>query len=249
MFEPRLYRRNIGKGRLESFTVAHMETDLWIGIDRQSYREDMIDFASTFIKDIRKQINAYCQRDKKFLTALSPYGVYEFAPLVIKMMSAFGKVAGVGPMAAVAGVIAQEVGKRIETEFKVREIVVENGGDIYLSVKEPMIVSVYAGSSPLSENVGLRIDAKYSPLGICTSSGTVGHSISFGKADAVVIACKETGLADAYATSFCNKIQTEGDIQSVLCEIENAGEILAGLTICRDKLGIRGVCALEILRF
>jgi len=248
LFEARFYRRNIGENRFKYFTVTFMETDLWIGIDRQSFRKEMIDFALTRTKNIRRQIEEYCKRDTKFLSALSPYEVYEFAPPVVKRMSAFGEAAEVGSMAAVAGVFAQEVGQRIETEFGVKEIVIENGGDIYLNVKEPAIISIYAGSSPLSEKVGLTIGPAYSPLGICTSSGNVGHSFSFGKANAVVIVCKETGLADAYATSFCNKVQQEEDIESVLNETSKVEEILTALVILNERLGVQGVFPLEILR-
>jgi len=150
-------------------------------------------------------------------------------------------------MASVAGAFAYQVGKSIETEFKLNDIMVENGGDIYLNTRESVIISVFAGASPLSEKVGIRVDPEHSPIGICTSSGTVGHSLSFGKADAVVIICKDPALADAYATSFCNKVKREEDIESVLDEIGGVKEIMGALVIFRERVGIIGIFPLENL--
>jgi ApbE superfamily uncharacterized protein (UPF0280 family) len=107
-------------------------------------------------------------------------------------------------------------------------------------------VSVFAGHSPLSEKIGLRIEAKKSPLGICTSSGTVGHSLSFGKADAVMIVCRNALLADGFATTFANQIQTADDINPVLEKIESDKDILSALLVKDDKMGIVGEFELRI---
>ncbi|MDE5638649.1 MAG: UPF0280 family protein, partial [Odoribacter sp.] len=111
---------------------------------------------------------------------------------------------------------------------------------IYADIQEDMDVSVFAGASPLSEKVGLHIDATEAPLGICTSSGTVGPSLSFGKADAVMIICKDAMLADSYATRFANLIQKAKDIPPVLEEIRTTQEILSALIIQGDKMGVIG---------
>lgn len=247
MFEPRIYREHMGEQRFQSFTVEFKETDLWIGVDRNSFKHEMIDFTLAKIKNTRKQIEEYSRRDKNFLEALSPYSFQYFTPPIVRKMFNASKKAGVGPMAAVAGAFAQQIGKSIENKFGIDEIVVENGGDLYLNVKESVIISVFAGYSPLSEKIGLIINPEYSPLGICTSSGTVGHSSSFGEADAVVIICKDPVLADAYATSFCNRVRGEEDIEMVLKEIERVDEILGALIVLEERMGIRGVFPLEIL--
>lgn len=234
--------------RFESFTLKFLETDLWIGVDKISFKKEMADFALVCIEDIRAEIEEYAKRDKIFLKTLFPYEENSAPKLVTKMFEC-GKRAGVGPMATVAGILAQEVGRLIETTFNVKEIVVENGGDIYLNVKEAVVISVFAGSSSLSEKVGLKIEPKYSPLGICTSSGIVGHSFSFGKTDAVVVVCKDAGLADAYATSFCNKINSEKDIEPVLDKIKKVNKILGAVVIVKEQVGIRGIFPLEILKF
>ena len=113
-------------------------------------------------------------------------------------------------MSAVAGAVALKVGENLKKRFGIKEVIVENGGDIYADLCQDMDISVFAGSSPLSEKVGLHIEAAYAPLGICTSSGTVGPSLSFGKADAVMIVCSDVMLADTYATAFANTIQGAG---------------------------------------
>jgi ApbE superfamily uncharacterized protein (UPF0280 family) len=128
----------------------------------------------------------------------------------------------------------------LKKRFKIEELIVENGGDIYADIQHDLDVSVFAGQSPLSEKIGLRIDTKESPLGICTSSGTVGHSLSFGKADAVMIVCKNASLADGYATTFANQIQTADDINPVLGLIECKKDILSALLVKGDKMGIVG---------
>ena len=105
-------------------------------------------------------------------------------------MLAASAMAGVGPMAAVAGAVAGSIGADLEAEFGCREIVVENGGDIWLRFEETLEISVFAGSSPLSERVGVSIPPSLSPLGVCTSSGTVGPSLSLGLADAAMVAVR-----------------------------------------------------------
>lgn len=125
-----------------------------------------------------------------------------------------GRKANVGPMAAVAGAIAEYVGKEL-LEFS-PEIIVENGGDIFLKVLRKRIVGIYAGDSPLTGKVGLEINPQETPLGVCTSSGTVGHSLSFGKADAVVVIATSATLADAAATAICNRVSQPEDIHSAI---------------------------------
>lgn len=109
-------------------------------------------------------------------------------------------------------------------------------------------MSVYAGNSPLSEKIGIEIQASESPLGVCTSAGTVGPSISFGKADAVMIICRNTALADAFATGFGNRVKTPEDVQKVIGETEYYPEILSAVIICRDKIGIRGKFEMKLIK-
>ena len=135
---------------------------------------------------------------------------------------------------------AGDVGEKIRQKFQVGEVIVENGGDYYIRLKEDLLITIYAGNSPLSEKIAFIIPARETPCGVCTSSGTVGPSLSFGKADAVMVACYSPVLADAWATALANRVKTPADIEDVLTFSEQFPEILSLVMICGDKTGFRG---------
>lgn len=148
-----------------------------------------------------------------------------------------------GPMAAVAGAIAEYVGKGLLLHTD--EVVVENGGDIFLRTKTPATVAIFAGESPLSLRVGLRTEPENTPLGICTSSGTVGHSLSMGKADAVCAVSESCSLADAAATSVGNHVKSHADIGQAIHFGKSIPGIMGLVIIIGDKIGMWG--KLEII--
>jgi len=180
------------------------ETDLHILASR-NVRER----ATELVLQYRLQLQRHIERQPLFLTTLNPLPMDSLAPPLVREMLAAGQKAGVGPMAAVAGVIAEFVGKALITEG-VEEIIVENGGDIYLQRQKECSVAIFAGQSPLSGKIALRLPVALMPVGVCTSSGTVGHSLSFGKADATVVVAKSTAIADAVATSIGNEVDILG---------------------------------------
>lgn len=207
-FQPRTYRRWAYGGRFHTLEAVVKETDLHIlsatPLD-QGYCIERVTF-------YRSQIEEYINyRDRRFLTELKPLAVEKTAPAIVKAMARAAEKAAVGPMAAVAGAVAQYVGKDI-LRRGCRDVIVENGGDIFLQVRRPVEVGLYAGDSPLSGKLRLSIKPQQTPLGICTSSGTVGHSLSFGKADAVVILARNACLADAVATAAANRVQAAEDL-------------------------------------
>ena len=149
------------------------------------------------------------------LTALVPFPVGDDAPAIARAMAEAAAKVNVGPMAAVAGAFAEFVGRDLLKYSP--EVIVENGGDIFLKSTKSRLVGVYAGEdSPLTGQVALKIEPLDTPLGVCTSSGTVGHSLSFGKADAVVALSRSTALADAAATAIGNIVKAETDVQKAL---------------------------------
>lgn len=247
IFEPRTYRNSFSKERFRSFVVTYKDSDLWIGIDPASYKEEMAEVALEKLKSIRDELEAYVAQDAFFKKSLKPYEVQENAPEMAKQMATAAGKAGVGPMAAVAGMFSELIGKTLLENFSITELVVENGGDIYLKLQNSLIISIFAGESPLSGMVGLEVLAEQTPLGICTSSGTVGPSRSFGKADAVMIACRETPLADAFATGFGNLIKKPTDVEKVLKRTERHEEIISAVLICEDQIGIRGEFEMKLL--
>jgi len=148
------------------------------------------------------------------------------------------RLASVGPMAAVAGAMAQSVSKDLLQLSD--EIIVENGGDIYLVTSKDRTIGIYAGQSSLSLKLGITIRAVDSPLGVCTSSGTVGPSFSLGKADAVSILAKSAALADAAATAVGNVVRKKEDIESGLERVKQIDGVLGVLIILGKNVGVWG---------
>ena len=243
-YTERSYRSRFSDDGRRWFCVKFLESDLWIGVDSGSYRASMEDEVYGFLVDLRRHMDAYLLMDPQYKSALTPYDAGLEAPGIMKEMSRVSHKTGIGPMSAVAGAVAKHVANYLGT----KEVIVENGGDIYASVAEDMDISVFAGQSPLSEKVGLHIPAAAFPCGICTSSGTVGPSLSLGRADAMLIICKDVLLADSYATAFANRIQTVNDLQPVIDRIQNTPDILGALAIKSDRLAVAGQYELRLFK-
>lgn len=247
-FQPRTYRTQFNSARFQSFKVKYLETDLWIGVDPTSFKIEMKEIALEKIKELRTILDDYIIEEPFFKKSLKPFLPAENAPIETKEMAVAAEKAGIGPMSAVAGLFAREVGETLLQNFSVEEMVIENGGDIFVVLKSELVLSVFAGESPLSERIGLVIPSKKSKLGICTSAGTVGPSLSFGKADAVVVICEDVLLADAFATAFGNKVKSPNDVEKVIKQSEKYPEILSMLIVCEDKVGIRGDFEIKFLK-
>jgi ApbE superfamily uncharacterized protein (UPF0280 family) len=141
-------------------------------------------------------------------------------------------------MASVAGAVAEEAGKEL-LEYS-PEVIVENGGDIFMKTVRERLVGVYAGDSPFTGRIALKIEPGDTPLGIATSSGTVGHSLSFGKADAAMILAESAYLADAAATALGNRVKKAGDIQQALDWAQKVPGLLGALVIIGKDMGAWG---------
>lgn len=248
MIEQRIYRNQFSQQRFRSFGINYKETDLWIGVDPESFREEMKDAALAKVITLRTDLEVYLLKDPTFGRTFEPHQVEPNAPKIVKVMAEAANRAGVGPMAAVAGAFSEAVGKHLLENFEIQELVVENGGDIFLKINQNLLMSVYAGNSPLSEKIGIEIPAEESPLGVCTSAGTVGPSVSLGKTDATMIICRNTALADAFATGFGNLVQNSEDVQVIINQTEQFPEILSAVIICRDKIGIRGQFEIKLIK-
>jgi ApbE superfamily uncharacterized protein (UPF0280 family) len=233
VYQPRNYRHWVKDKGLVGFNVVVKETDLYIRARSELKRQ-----ALKSVTKYRGQLEKYIERHPDFLSALEPLAVGEDAPSIVTEMAEAAEKASVGPMAAVAGAIAEFVGRELLEASP--EIIVENGGDIYLKSSSDRLIGIYAGKSPLTGKVGLEIKATDTPLGICTSSGTVGHSLSYGQADAVITLSRSTALADATATAIGNIIKDADDIPR---GIERAIGIkgLNGVIIIKgDRMGLWG---------
>ena len=220
------------------FHVSLKETDLAIGVDKESYSDSLLSLCEQEVRRLRGDLESYISLHPAFRTSFEPLTLLPGAPALATRMAQAACQAGVGPMAAVAGAFAQAVGEKLKC--LVKEVIVENGGDIYMDSNHDRLVSVFAGRSKFSHKIALKIQAKDNPLGICTSSGTVGPSISLGKADAVVITGVNACLADAVATGAANRIQTEDDLLQAVEYVQAIKGITGIVAIKGDRMAAWG---------
>ena len=159
-------------------------------------------------------------------------------PPFVKEMIRAAQKARVGPMAAVAGAMAEFVGRDLLPESP--EVIVENGGDLFIQIPREVKIAIFAGPSPLSLRIGLKISGAAEGLGVCTSSGTVGPSLSFGKADAVCLLSPSTALADAAATAVGNVVKSAADLGAGLERAEGIEGVTGAVLIVGEKMGAWG---------
>lgn len=232
-YKERSYRQLVNAAGLLTTIVQIEETDLHILADR-----DVTTRATDLILQYRSQLEKYIFKNPLFAGSLNPIPSDPLAPPIVRAMIQAGGDAGVGPMAAVAGAVAQYVGRGL-LESGCEEVMVENGGDIFLHRKKSCSVAIFAGESPLSYKVGLHLPGEKLPMGICTSSGTVGHSLSLGKADSVTVMSNSTPLADAAATRLGNEVGYGGGGKAGMEHaLKKAGEIpgITGVIVICDAL-------------
>jgi len=233
MYEPRTYRNLVKTDDLVNFEVIVKETDLLVRA-----KTDLSKETRDSVLKYRHQLETYMGMHAEFQKSLVPVDEDPYAPEIIGEMIRTSRLASVGPMAAVAGAMAHFVSKDLLQLTD--EIIVENGGDIYLVTSKDRTIGIYAGQSSLSLKLGITIRAVDSPLGVCTSSGTVGPSLSLGKADAVSILSKSAALADAAATAVGNVVRKKEDIESGLERGRKIEGVLGVLIILGENVGVWG---------
>ncbi|MFA6618535.1 MAG: UPF0280 family protein [Candidatus Neomarinimicrobiota bacterium] len=228
--------------RFRSLTCSYLETDLWIAFDVNNSIPDksILDYTLKKIIELRQLFEDYFILHPDYKTSLKPLQALVEAPKIIKGLADNSLRSGVGPMAGIAGAFAEEIALSLKKEFHFNEIIVENGGDIFLDIKEKVTVSLYAGSHPLSNKVNLLIEPSFSPLGLCASSGQFGHSFSKGKADLVAVASKDAVWADQLATFFANMIKKPSDIQHAMDHSEKFPDILHLSVFANREFAIKG---------
>jgi ApbE superfamily uncharacterized protein (UPF0280 family) len=246
--EARFYRKEMYEGRFASFQVQYLETDLWIGVDEASFIREMPDFCLRKIIAYRQLLDSYIQQQPEFGTSFSPINSLPTAPKIAVEMCRAAQIAQVGPMAGVAGAFCYFLFEEIQQTFSPQELVIENGGDMYLSVKEKITIGVYAGKSPISGKVGIEILPTDCPIGVSTSAATVGPSISLGKTDATMVVCSNPILSDAFASAVGNLVQSPNDIEMALQFAENQQDIISTLIVIQDKMGYKGKLPMKFIR-
>ena len=234
MFENRTYRTLCQSERFTPFRLTVKETDLALYAAK-----DLTAEATDALVNHRLVLERWIKAHPGFATRLSPEPLKTPAPALVRTMVEASQKAGVGPMAAVAGALAQAVGESLAPLSP--EVIVENGGDTYLSVQKETTVALHAGDSPFTMKVGLKFSAPAAPFSICTSSGTIGHSLSFGTSDVVTVVAPCAALADAAATSIGNQVS---DKENAIASAIDFGQKIPGITgivvIKGDRIGLWG---------
>ena len=241
----RLYRHTAGSKHFKSFTVTVKETDLWIAVPPDSRSEVLPTRVEQLVWRVRRELERYIEFHPDFALTREPYLVEGTAPELVLQMVRAGNTAGVGPMAAVAGAIAEIVGKQLLRHCS--QVIVENGGDIFMKVVERASVAILAGKSPLSNKIALLVEPGGRSCGICTSSGTAGHAYSEGRADAAVILSPSAALADAVATAVANRVQGPADLEQALSFARSIEGVNGALLICGERIALWGQIQLQPL--
>ena len=232
------YRLRHRQEDLVHFRVAVRETDLDVGVRKERFNQGLVSLVEQLVTEYRDQLEKYINTDPAFLKSLIPHDIMTDAPAIVVGMADAARAAGVGPMAAVAGAISEAVGQKLLKHS--RDVIVENGGDIYLRTRRIRNIGIFAGKSPLSHRIALEVQPHDTPVGICTSSGTVGHSLSFGCADAVVILSPSAPLADAVATATGNLVRSREDLEKAVNFALSIQGIKGAVVIKDEKLAVMG---------
>lgn len=230
-YQRRFYRNWVSAKDLYLTRFIDKETDLQILTNKPIDK----DFIKERIRVYRWAVESYIAKDKRFLTALKPLTVELNAPAIVKEMARCAKKANVGPMAGVAGVIAEFLGRDL-LKKGYKDVIIENGGDIFLKTTKRRLIGIYTGRSKLWNRLSLKIKPFDTPIGVCTSSGTIGHSLSFGCADSVIILSRNACLADAVATATGNLVKSKQDLKTALNFAKAIRGVIGVVVIIKDNL-------------
>lgn len=186
-----------------------------------------------YIFSIRRDLKNYIMKNEDFLLSLEPIKAEGDLPLIVRTMVESSDIADVGPMACVAGTIS-ELSLNYLMDNDSKYSIVENGGDIALINEETVLCGIYSKNPILGNDMAFEIKARNSPLGICSSSGKIGHSISFGEADSVTVISGSSSIGDGLATRIANEVNgetSEDKVSNGLECSENYKEFFEGILI------------------
>ncbi len=227
------FYRNYGNTEFCTFNVSCDTTDLFIRAEK-----DLSGRALNFLTKTRKELSEYIKSEPAFLTSLDPLAENENCPGIVKAMYRAGNAAGTGPMAAVAGAIAELTGRELLKYSG--QVIVENGGDIWMSTDYDTDIGIYVDNTFFKNRLAIKIKADRSPCSICTSSSRLGHSLSFGNADSVTVIGTDGALADAVATGACNRVKGEDTLESAVEYALSIKGIRGCMAVRRDRIAAMG---------
>ncbi len=230
----RFYREHMRAEGLVSFQVVLDESDLFILAE-----SDLSEQAESSLARHRRELQDFIRRNPLLASTYAPYSVSDDAPRVVTMMASAAQLAGVGPMAAVAGTIAELVG--LDLLPVSGEVIVENGGDVFIHSAHERLIGIFAGESPLSGKINLKVGpTPPEGIGVCTSSATIGPSYSAGGADCALVVATTAALADAAATGLGNRAKSPDHIEEALAWTLGIEGVSGALVIIGNRLGAQG---------
>jgi len=233
-YQERFYRSLSAPEGLVGQRAKIRESDILAFTDR-----DMQDILYCSMAEARRLLERYIEKDAKFAKSFEPCAPVDNAPAIARRMAESASFWQVGPMASVAGAIAEHVGRELNKHSQ--SVIVENGGDAFVSLARKTVFRLYAGEdSPFTDKIAFEIPESQNGLGVCTSSSTVGHSISLGKADAAVAIADSATEADAAATALCNKVKSPGDVDRTIEYAASTGRLRGVIIAAGDKIGFWG---------
>lgn len=200
---------------------------------------DQFNIVTKTISKTYQNIEAHISAFPEFKSSLVPLKIQDNISPEIESMYKAGIITGIGPMSAVAGTVAM-FSAQTALRNGASEVIIDNGGDIFLFSKNSIILGIFAGDNPISGKLSFKITADLMPLSVCSSSSKMGHSLSFGNCDLVTVFSKNASIADSTATAVCNKIHTPEDMKSVLNKALSFEEVLGIFAVCDDKIAAAG---------
>ncbi len=237
-YRRRFYREWTQEGELDTFGIILYETDLQVYFSSSVEKETLAKRTYGLVSKYRKQIEHTIKTFPEFSTSLYPLRIKSSYKITEEMISE-SRRAGVGPMAGVAGALAEYVGS--ELIGLAQELIIENGGDIFFKSKKSRNVLVYAGEdSPFRDKIRIKLHGGDTPCGICTSSGKIGHSLSFGNTDATIVIAESAITADVFATAVGNMVKSESDLEKAFGLLEKQAGISGALILIGEKIAVWG---------
>lgn len=228
-----LYRRFVRAPDLVRFHVAVKETNLLI-----LATADLTAAVRDLVITARYHLETWINDHPGFRESFVPVAVPDTAPPIVRLMAAAAAAAGVGPMAAVAGAVSEIVSSGLAPPD--RELIIENGGDVYLSSRRERTVGIFTGERHLDVSLGIKVAPETTPVGVCTSSGRIGHSVSLGDSSAATLIAPSAALADAAATAVGNLVRGPDGVRAALGAAQEIPGVLGAVVVRNGEVGVWG---------
>lgn len=228
-----IYRDRVRQKEKYNWRIAYKYSDLLV-----SCNKDISLKLERLIKEIYYLLESCIKEEPSFQKSLSPLKIKPYYPPIIKKMCRKAAIFNVGPMATVAGAVCDYIASGLSKYC--RRLIVENGGDVFIKSNKDIDVGVYLKNKYFADKIYLKIKAGITPCGLCSSSGSFGHSLSMGRSDLVVVLAKSTIGADGAATSIANKIKSPENVSKVINGYKDIKDITGILIVKDDRLGVWG---------